>query len=66
MHRSVDVIIPTYKPDGGLISMIEILEEQSFPVNKIIIINTEEKYFYKLFYGTVFLEQYRNTPHIGA
>ncbi len=68
MHRSVDVIIPTYKPDGGLISMIEILEEQSFPVNKIIIINTEEKYFYKLFYGTVFLEQYKNIEihHISA
>lgn len=68
MQRSVDVIIPTYKPDKSFISMIEFLEEQSFPLNKIIIINTEEKYFYQLFYGTGFLEQYKNIEvhHISA
>lgn len=60
MQRSIDVIIPTYKPDEEFMRMIELLEKQTVPIHKLIIMNTEEKYFYKLFYGTGFLERYRN------
>lgn len=50
----VDVIIPTYKPDKGFPEMIKRLEKQTLKPNRIIIMNTEEKYFEKLLYGTGF------------
>lgn len=41
----VDVIIPTYKPDQKFARLLERLSRQTYPVNKIIVINTEEKYW---------------------
>lgn len=60
MQYSVDVILLTYKPGKQVMELIRALEEQTYPIRKIIIMNTEERYFYTLFYGTGFLEQYRN------
>lgn len=60
MQYSVDVILLTYKPEKQLIDLIDALEKQTFPVRKIIIMNTEERYFDNLFYGTRFLEKYKN------
>lgn len=60
MQHSVDVILLTYKPTKSVIGLIRALEEQTYPVRKIIIMNTEERYFYSLFYGTGFLEKYKN------
>ncbi len=57
---TVDVIIPVYKPDHKFLTLIERLERQSVSINRIIIINTEQKYFDRLFYGTSFLEEYHN------
>ncbi len=48
---TVDVIIPTYKPQKRLLKVIEALENQSYPVNQIIIMNTEEKYWNTFLYG---------------
>ena len=45
--KTVDVIIPTYHPGKELASLLEKLTEQSFPVQKIIIMNTEEKFWNK-------------------
>ncbi len=56
----VDIIIPVYKPDNSFLQLIEKLENQTVPVNRIILMNTEEKYFSQLFYGTRFLKQYNN------
>ncbi|MDO4803559.1 MAG: glycosyltransferase [Lachnospiraceae bacterium] len=42
---TVDVIIPTYKPDNSFSVLLKRLSEQSFPVSNILIINTEEKYW---------------------
>lgn len=53
----VDVIIPTYKPTQRLIDLILLLENQTVPVNKIILMNTEEKYFNNLFYGKTFVKE---------
>lgn len=63
----VDVIIPVYMPDQSFFELIEKLETQSVPVNNIIIMNTEEKYFDKLAYGSRFLEKYLNikTYHLS-
>lgn len=56
----VDVVIPLYKPDNSFFDLIERLEHQSVPVNRIILMNTEEKYFERLIYGVPFLEKYHN------
>lgn len=60
MQHKVDVILPTYKPGKQVMRLIDSLEKQTYPVHKIIIMNTEEKYFEALFYGTGFLEKYKN------
>ena len=57
---TVDVIIPVYKPDRGFLSLEEKLEKQTVPVNRIIIMNTEQKYFDRLFYGTAIERTYHN------
>lgn len=56
----VDVIIPAYKPDHKFLTLIERLERQSVPVNRIIVMNTEQKYFDRLLYGTSFQKNYQN------
>ena len=59
-NPTVDVIIPTYKPGQNFIKLVERLENQSYPVNRIIIINTEERYFAALSYGNQFEQKHRN------
>lgn len=41
-------------------TLIDKLQKQTYKVNKIILMNTEEKYFEKLVYGTDFADKYRN------
>ncbi|RKI81322.1 glycosyltransferase family 2 protein [bacterium 0.1xD8-71] len=50
----VDIIIPAYKPDQKFLKLIEKLTHQSVPINRIIVMNTEQKYFDRLVYGTSF------------
>lgn len=42
---TVTVIIPTYKPDGTFQKLIEKLKTQTYPIKKILILNTEAKYW---------------------
>lgn len=56
----VDIIIPVYKPGQKFLDLIEQLERQSVPVNRIIIMNTEQKYFDRLFYGISFDKIHHN------
>lgn len=42
---TVDVVIPSYRPGEKFVKLLTMLEEQETPVNKIIIINTEKKYW---------------------
>lgn len=56
----IDVIIPTYKPDRKFLNLIDMLDRQTVPVNKIIIMNTEEKYFDRLVYGSHFMDSHSN------
>ena len=58
MESQLDVIIPVYKPGKELLELIQKLKEQEYPVNRIIIMNTEQKYFDRLTYGTSFYEKY--------
>lgn len=56
----MDVIIPTYKPDRTFLELMDKLAQQSVPIQRIIIMNTEQKYFDRLIYGTSFSKQYKN------
>lgn len=42
---TVTVIIPTYKPDRTFQKLMEKLKTQTHPIQKILILNTEEKYW---------------------
>lgn len=53
---TVDVIIPTYKPDNSLLRLIDDLEKQSVAPSKIIIMNTEKEYW------DAMLERYGENP----
>lgn len=44
----IDVIIPVYKPGRELFVLLDRLERQTMRINKIILMNTEERYFRKL------------------
>lgn len=55
----IDVIIPTYKPDKKFIQLVEWLEKQTTAINKIIVINTEERYIRQLLTGTSFLSKHQ-------
>lgn len=59
-NAKVDVIIPAYKPKESYIKLIEMLEKQTYPVNRIIVINTEEKYYTELMYGQVLDKTFDN------
>lgn len=58
--EQVDIIIPAYKPDGKFLELMEQLARQTVPVHQIIIMNTEQKYFDRLLYGTSFSKTYKN------
>lgn len=56
----VDVIIPTYKPDEKFKKLVKMLEIQTVNINRIIVMNTEEKYMNALHIGTHFLAEHKN------
>ena len=56
----IDVIIPVYKPTEKLFTLLDRLKEQTMPVNRIILINTEQGYFDTLIAGTNFWQRYKN------
>ena len=56
----IDIIIPLYKPGKELFELLDRLNRQTLPVKNIILMNTEEKYFTQLVYGTDFSHRYQN------
>lgn len=57
---TVDVIIPVYKPSGEFFKVLDLLDRQSLRPDRIILMNTEEKYFEQLVYGTDFYDKHKN------
>ena len=47
MNKKVDVIIPVYKPDKQWKELITRLKAQTYPINRILVMNTEEQYWKK-------------------
>lgn len=43
--QTVDILIPVYRPGKQLKMLLERLKEQTFPIHRIILMNTEEAYF---------------------
>ncbi len=58
--KTVDIIIPVYQPSTEFVDMLVQLEKQTYPIHKIIITNTEERFFNLLFFGNRYLEQHKN------
>lgn len=58
--KKVDVIIPVYKPEKSFFELIDRLEHQTLEVNKIILMNTEQKYFDRFADGSSFFSKYTN------
>lgn len=56
--RMTDVIIPTYRPGRELFELLDLLERQTAQIRKIILMNTEERYFRELTEGTGFEQRY--------
>ena len=54
----IDVIIPSFKPGRRFIGLIDRLEEQSVPVNRIIVMNTQREELEKLTDIPDFLEKH--------
>lgn len=43
--KTVDVCIPVYKPDPSFSRLLQRLADQDYPIHKLWIVNTEEKYW---------------------
>ena len=56
----VDILIPTYKPGREFIELLKCLKGQTVPIQKIIIMNTEEAYWDRLMYENAELKQFHN------
>lgn len=56
----IDVIIPVYKPGRELFELLDRLSNQTVPVHRIILMNTEERFFEEAVDGTDFSARYRN------
>ena len=41
----VDIVIPTYKPDEKFHMLLEMLGRQTYPVHKILVMNTEKAFY---------------------
>lgn len=56
----IDLIVLTYKPDKNLVQMLEMMNSQDSPINRIIIYNVEQKFYDRLSYNEKGLAQIKN------
>jgi rhamnosyltransferase len=45
LNKTVDVIVPTYKPDAQFRELLKRLHKQEYPIRKILIMNTGENFW---------------------
>lgn len=64
----IDIVIPTYKPDEKFWEIVEKLCNQTVAINKIIVMNTEQKYWEKLIRGHIYDDMAKKIQvhHISA
>lgn len=58
--QEVDVIIPVYRPGAEFVKVIEKLENQTVPVRRILLFNTEQRYWNAFEYETPRRKRYEN------
>lgn len=58
-EEKADIIIPVYKPSGRFLELLDMLEKQSKAIGRIIIINTERRYFDALVPEQELLEKHK-------
>lgn len=58
--QEVDVIIPVYKPGKEFVALIDRLEHQTVPPHRILLFNTEEKYWEAFQYDNPRRKRYEN------
>ncbi len=56
----IDLAIVTYKPSEKLINLIGSMSAQTCPLNKIIIMNIEQKYFERIAFSSKFVDSHKN------
>ena len=57
---TADLIIPAYKPDKTFLEAVDAMASQTVSFNKIIVVNTEQKYFDRLVYSNKFLDEHKS------
>ena len=45
MKKTVDVIVPVYQPGKKFSRLLQMLSKQTWPIRRIIIMNTERSYW---------------------
>ena len=66
--KTIDIIIPTYKPDRQFFLLLDRLAQQTCPVRRILVINTEKSYWDALVGDMPFEQKYPfvEVRHISA
>ncbi len=64
---TVDVVIPTFRPDDRLWKLLESLFRQQSPIRRVVLMNTEQKYFENLVLGKEYqsYQKYIDVKHIS-
>ncbi len=57
---TIDLIIPTYKPDKDFIELVGKMHSQTVGINRLVITNTEQKYFDRLLFDSSFKTDYKD------
>jgi len=57
---TADLIIPAYKPDKTFLEAVDAMAAQTVSFDKIIVVNTEQKYFDRLVYSHKFLDEHKS------
>jgi rhamnosyltransferase len=60
IFMTVDLIIPAYKPDETFLDAVDAMSSQTVSFDKIIVVNTEQKYFDRLVYSNRFLDEHKS------
>ncbi len=60
LTERVDVIIPVYRPTQNFLKLLELLQKQTVPVGKVIVVNTEKHLWEEFIDEDKLLQQYGN------
>lgn len=56
----IDLLVASYKPDKNFLEMLDVMSHQDIKINRVIVINTEQKYFDRVIYSGRFADEHKN------